>query len=211
MKVQQSSRIKAIERKYQQIILDKTDKHKKEIDELSLRFQDSTQIEKDFQRSTKLLQDAEIEIEHHKAEKEALTKELKSCKVELQEKIEELSHYKSKVQAKVDEVTDQQCNTINKLRSEIIDLKKMLMRKSEELTDMKIEEDKRLKKRLYNIKKTVISARTNHASTSRFPEINDRIKRSSTPSTNKDESDHNHQQHLDTLFLGARKKYHKTE
>ena len=32
MKVQQSSRIKAIERKYQQIILDKTDKHKKEID-----------------------------------------------------------------------------------------------------------------------------------------------------------------------------------
>ncbi|XP_065888585.1 flagellum-associated coiled-coil domain-containing protein 1-like [Dysidea avara] len=159
MKLQQSVRIKAIERKYEQIILDKNSKYQKEIDGLSSRFQDSAQIEEDLRKSNKLLQDAEIEIEQHKAEKEDLTKELKSCRIELQGKNEELRHYKRKFQAKVDEVTDQQGIRINQLTIEVTDLRKMLMKKTQELTDMKIEEERRQRKSLYNIQKMVLPYR----------------------------------------------------
>ncbi|XP_065888465.1 uncharacterized protein [Dysidea avara] len=159
MKLQQSARIKAIERKYGQIILDKNSKHKKEIDDLFSRFQDTAQIEEDLRKSNKLLQDADIEIEQHKAEKEDLTKELKSCRIELQGKNEELSEYKKRFKAKVNEVTDQQDIRINQLTIEVTDLRKMLMKKTQELTDIKIEEERRQRKSLYNIKKMVLPCR----------------------------------------------------
>ncbi|XP_065887543.1 meiosis-specific nuclear structural protein 1-like [Dysidea avara] len=204
-KQQQSSQIRSIEKKYERIISEKTAKHQKEINELLARFENSAAVEEDLKKATQMLQDAEMEIEHQKAEKEDLIKQFTKYRVELQVVTGELNHYKRKFQEKVDEVVDQHGDTINQLRSEVTDLRKLLMKKSQELTEMKIEEETRSRKSLFNVHKLVLQARikANLPLASPSPELmgGTRERRGSAPLT-KDERK-SYQQYLVSSEYGS--------